>query len=742
MSAHEGSTNHHVPPGTTPIHTDRIGVAVNWFGSLLRPTKASATMDPQAAQADQAELPQVLHATQLASPGPSQTAQSMQVESPVLQTAVTPGTVVPFLGPTLPPVESPVESPVLHVRSPVSLPVRTEPWNDVTGVGSRYVPPDEFESPLLSNKNKKPPAKKAPAAAKKPPAAKKARKKKASKKAPPPVVPQVEPPVELPVEPPVQVPDVEPAGVVAARLILESFSPAEMEEVLNTEDAAAKEATAVDVSASATNNPKASRKPVKTTSQAAKKERGRKMKHGVRIKIQRKRLYPICATDDQRDALPTDDPDCAFYYGTVMAGTSQKGYTVQFDVLPEMNNVIEKVRRALLFVLVDGEDEPLMDYKLQALLDAELAAKREAGKTPETKDEDFFVKQDIDTLKTTNILQVKYSKDENPIEWTILGDGEHLRGDAKYTKLKKRSQPSLSEVDFSLAPHENFFKHVWPDMTGTAKIIDEYLSDSRAAFHNTACDDNIKFDDPTALDPDWKVKQCLLALIAASSEIEDGFACWTSGQGPGRKSLPDFGKWVALNEMKCFVSTAKWIFAERKWWYREARDIAWDMFLPMIHKWNACRVKLLVAFLLILDESMSGWRPKNSKSGGLPNISFEPRKPVPLGTMLRDAAECVTGIMMYVDPVLCPERQNFKEFHDEENIVPQVQGSSVPNGVSTCSMSPSFAFLFAFFCILVSEYRFNIVFFRILVSHVRLLCHVTHDVKRNFRYMYKKHFAR
>jgi hypothetical protein len=130
--------------------------------------------------------------------------------------------------------------------------------------------------------------------------------------------------------------------------------------------------------------------------------------------------------------------------------------------------------------------------------------------------------------------------------------------------------------------------------------------------------------------------------------------------------------------MKFFVSTATWIFAEQKWWYREARDIDWDVFMPTIHKWNECRVKLLVVFLLILDESMSGWKPKNSESGGLPNISFEPRKPVPLGTMLQDAAECVTGIMMYVDPVLCPEQQNFKEFYDEENTVPWVQGLSVP----------------------------------------------------------------
>ena len=37
--------------------------------------------------------------------------------------------------------------------------------------------------------------------------------------------------------------------------------------------------------------------------------------------------------------------------------------------------------------------------------------------------------------------------------------------------------------------------------------------------------------------------------------------------------------------------------------------------------------------VVILDKSMRGWRPKTSKTGGLPNIFCEPRKPVGFGTM-------------------------------------------------------------------------------------------------------------
>ena len=48
---------------------------------------------------------------------------------------------------------------------------------------------------------------------------------------------------------------------------------------------------------------------------------------------------------------------------------------------------------------------------------------------------------------------------------------------------------------------------------------------------------------------------------------------------------------------------------------------------------------LMKVALLILDESMSGWRPKTSKLGGSPNCAYKIRKLTPLGTMLRNSAK-------------------------------------------------------------------------------------------------------
>ncbi|KAG7337194.1 hypothetical protein IV203_017399 [Nitzschia inconspicua] len=72
---------------------------------------------------------------------------------------------------------------------------------------------------------------------------------------------------------------------------------------------------------------------------------------------------------------------------------------------------------------------------------------------------------------------------------------------------------------------------------------------------------------------------------------------------------------------------------------------------------NAKRKKLIKVICLMMDESMIGWGPKTSKRGGLPKITFEPRKPVPLGTMLRNSLDCVTGILVHQDIAMAAEVQ-------------------------------------------------------------------------------------
>jgi hypothetical protein len=72
----------------------------------------------------------------------------------------------------------------------------------------------------------------------------------------------------------------------------------------------------------------------------------------------------------------------------------------------------------------------------------------------------------------------------------------------------------------------------------------------------------------------------------------------------------------------------------------------------------------------MLDETMSGWRPKTSKLGGLPNYTYEPQKPVPLGLMFCNGVECIFGILVFQDVVQEPELQSQKDFHGEKASLP------------------------------------------------------------------------
>jgi hypothetical protein len=73
---------------------------------------------------------------------------------------------------------------------------------------------------------------------------------------------------------------------------------------------------------------------------------------------------------------------------------------------------------------------------------------------------------------------------------------------------------------------------------------------------------------------------------------------------------------------------------------------------------------------MLVDESMSRWHPKTTKLGGLPNYTYEPRKPVPLGTMFWNGVECISGILVVQDVVQNPEMQALKDYFGDTSTLP------------------------------------------------------------------------
>ena len=157
---------------------------------------------------------------------------------------------------------------------------------------------------------------------------------------------------------------------------------------------------------------------------------------------------------------------------------------------------------------------------------------------------------------------------------------------------------------------------------------------------------------------------------------------------------PDFGQYMEVHAFKAFVSAAPYCWCDKKYWFADKSNKTWDIFLPCLKDYNNNRTQLIIACMLLLDKSMSGWCPHTSQFGRLQNLSWEPRKPVSLGTMFRNGVECVIGIVIHQDVVQPPEVEAKKEFYGSISRFPtkqeigattatvmhQIKGASVPEG--------------------------------------------------------------
>ena len=208
--------------------------------------------------------------------------------------------------------------------------------------------------------------------------------------------------------------------------------------------------------------------------------------------------------------------------------------------------------------------------------------------------------------------------------------------------------PDKSVLDYN----KIFFGHFFPSLKGKAKLMDEYLRDDRCSMLRVIKKDGVKFHRPNNPDPDFLVKVCVMLVISAALEVHNGIEnLWKRGLSYGLKDYPNFSQYIPCSYFQAFVCAFPFVWGDKKYWHAPKQDLPWDCFLPFVADYNAVRAKLTNVMYLVLDESMCGWRPKTTATGGLPNITFEPRKPKNLGTMVKNGAECISGIMTHHDIV-------------------------------------------------------------------------------------------
>ena len=119
-----------------------------------------------------------------------------------------------------------------------------------------------------------------------------------------------------------------------------------------------------------------------------------------------------------------------------------------------------------------------------------------------------------------------------------------------------------------------------------------------------------------------------------------------------------------------------------------------NMFLPCIRNYSERRYQLFKIVLSISYGLMSGWSSNTSKLGSLSHYTFELRKPILLGIMLRNGVGCCSGYIVFQDVVQNPEYHHEKKYQDKPSSIPenstikahtsevlqQVSGSQALNG--------------------------------------------------------------
>jgi hypothetical protein len=71
--------------------------------------------------------------------------------------------------------------------------------------------------------------------------------------------------------------------------------------------------------------------------------------------------------------------------------------------------------------------------------------------------------------------------------------------------------------------------------------------------------------------------------------------------------------------------------------YGIPKNVPWGCFVPFMSAFNQKQRDFLQMVYLLMDESISAWRPKTLATGKSANVRYEPRKPKPLGTMFKNS---------------------------------------------------------------------------------------------------------
>ena len=289
--------------------------------------------------------------------------------------------------------------------------------------------------------------------------------------------------------------------------------------------------------------------------------------------------------------------------------------------------------------------------------------------SPASKSSQDFCNQSKDTiLQSTEFKHYYGIKPDEFVLWNI-------RRDTEYIKINLLSDevvfPLKQDIDLKKSMSYNFFEKVYPCAPGISKICDDIIKNPNFAYFTTCNDKNIFFNDDERYgkDPDAKFKACIMLTIAATGEVGSGVELWLNCED-GRKPSPNFGQYVPELDFKIFRELLVVANTKPQHYFVSKRDWTWDVFIPFIKCYNDKRASLMTVTSIIIDEEMIAWTPKSTPLGLLPNITFEPRKPSPLGTMIKNSVCTITGVQVFKNVVMSPELMRERGFVGDPTHLP------------------------------------------------------------------------
>lgn len=225
--------------------------------------------------------------------------------------------------------------------------------------------------------------------------------------------------------------------------------------------------------------------------------------------------------------VPPDAPDRTPIWGYnrgKKATATGNRYWIEFEDFPRSSKDVDRpglraktnqkfqiaVDRKKFHVALPGEKDKPVEHFVEYFEDLERAAGDSNPKVISTRQ--FVSKSDEEVLQMTEFVM----KQEGGVEvvWDILPEDEiaDIGKDFSFPT----GPPDLQGIDWDSSPADIFFESFFPSLNGIAATMDEYIWDRRYPNRETIVRENIRFNDPTDADPDWKVKQIILLIIKAT----------------------------------------------------------------------------------------------------------------------------------------------------------------------------------------------------------------------------------